>query len=222
MNMGALVGVLGPPDREVQGRRALEDDAGRQRTGSARRPTRGWAPEPTSRCAAGGARRVGEDAVQQLAQEAGISEDEAADVLAAVVPQVVNGLTPNGRVPTDDEVDDFLRQFQPRALRKRNSPRATITAAPPTSTASIRPSPPSARAWRVDGRPIRRPARSRSPRPTRRGRAGRGGTRAGRRPSRSPGPRPVRPEHPGRQPAPAPAKTVTPVLPSAASAAPSG
>lgn len=54
---------------------------------------------------------VGEDAVQQVAREAGISEDEAADVLAAVVPQMVNGLTPNGQVPSDQEVDDFLAQF---------------------------------------------------------------------------------------------------------------
>jgi uncharacterized protein YidB (DUF937 family) len=54
---------------------------------------------------------VGEDAVQQVAREAGVSEDEAADVLAAVVPQLVNGLTPNGQVPSDQEVDDFLAQF---------------------------------------------------------------------------------------------------------------
>ena len=42
---------------------------------------------------------LGDDEVRQFAQEAGIPEDEAADVLAAVVPQVVNGLTPDGRAP---------------------------------------------------------------------------------------------------------------------------
>lgn len=40
-----------------------------------------------------------------------MSEDEAADVLAHVVPQVVNGLTPNGQLPSDQEVDDFLFRF---------------------------------------------------------------------------------------------------------------
>ena len=54
---------------------------------------------------------VGEDAVHEVAREAGISDDEAADVLAAVVPELVNGLTPNGQVPSDQEVDDFLAQF---------------------------------------------------------------------------------------------------------------
>jgi uncharacterized protein YidB (DUF937 family) len=37
---------------------------------------------------------VGDDVVKQVAQQAGISEDEAAGVLARVVPQVVDGLSP--------------------------------------------------------------------------------------------------------------------------------
>jgi uncharacterized protein YidB (DUF937 family) len=54
---------------------------------------------------------VGDDAVRQLAQQAGISEDEAAQVLAQVVPRVVNGLTPNGQVPSDDELGRLAAQF---------------------------------------------------------------------------------------------------------------
>jgi uncharacterized protein YidB (DUF937 family) len=54
---------------------------------------------------------VGEGTVQQVAQEAGISEDEAADVLAMVVPEMVNGLTPDGQVPTDDELGKLAHQF---------------------------------------------------------------------------------------------------------------
>jgi uncharacterized protein YidB (DUF937 family) len=56
---------------------------------------------------------LGDDDVRQFAQEAGMPEDEAADVLAAVVPQVVNGLTPDGRVPSDDELEALLRSLQP-------------------------------------------------------------------------------------------------------------
>ena len=56
---------------------------------------------------------LGDDEVRRFAQEAGISEDEAADVLAAVVPQVVNGLTPDGQVPSEDELEALLRQLQP-------------------------------------------------------------------------------------------------------------
>ena len=54
---------------------------------------------------------VGHDVVQQVAQEAGISEDEAAGVLAQVVPQVVNGLTPNGQLPSDDDLDQLVAKF---------------------------------------------------------------------------------------------------------------
>lgn len=53
---------------------------------------------------------LGEQEVQQVAQQAGISEDEAADVLAKVVPEVVNNLTPNGQVPSDDELEALVRQ----------------------------------------------------------------------------------------------------------------
>ena len=117
MNMGVLVGVLGPLiakflqggglSKMMQGAKAngLSAQADSWVGTGANEPL---APQEVRAV-------VGEDAVQEVAREAGISEDEAADVLAAVVPQVVNGLTPNGQVPTDDEVDDFLRQFQQSA-----------------------------------------------------------------------------------------------------------
>lgn len=54
---------------------------------------------------------VGDDTVRDLAAQAGISEDEAADVLAQVVPQVVSGLTPKGEVPADDELDRLVAAF---------------------------------------------------------------------------------------------------------------
>ena len=56
---------------------------------------------------------LGDGEVRQFAQAAGLPEDEAADVLAAVVPQVVNGLTPNGQLPSDEELEALLRQAQP-------------------------------------------------------------------------------------------------------------
>ena len=54
---------------------------------------------------------VGEDAVKSVAQQTGISEDQAADVLAQVVPQVVSGLTPGGQVPSDDELGQLAAKF---------------------------------------------------------------------------------------------------------------
>jgi uncharacterized protein YidB (DUF937 family) len=54
---------------------------------------------------------VGEDTVSQFAQQAGISDDEAVDVLAQVVPHVVNGLTPDGQLPADDDLDALVAKF---------------------------------------------------------------------------------------------------------------
>ena len=54
---------------------------------------------------------VGDDTVSELAQQAGITNDEAADVLAQVVPQVVNGLTPDGKLPADDDLDKLVAKF---------------------------------------------------------------------------------------------------------------
>ncbi|HEY1316791.1 MAG TPA: YidB family protein [Gaiella sp.] len=54
---------------------------------------------------------VGDDTVSELARNAGISEDQAADVLARVVPQVVNGLTPDGQLPADDDLDQLVAKF---------------------------------------------------------------------------------------------------------------
>jgi len=56
---------------------------------------------------------LGEQEVKQVAEQAGIPEDEAADVLAKVVPEVVNGLTPNGQVPSDADLEKLLQQVQP-------------------------------------------------------------------------------------------------------------
>jgi uncharacterized protein YidB (DUF937 family) len=54
---------------------------------------------------------VGQNVVQQVAQEAGISEDEAAGVLAQVVPQFVNGLSPNGQLPSENDLDQLAAKF---------------------------------------------------------------------------------------------------------------
>jgi uncharacterized protein YidB (DUF937 family) len=114
MNMGALVGVLGPLIAKfLQGGGLSKMMQSAKASGLSAQADSWVGPGANEPLAPQEVRDVvGEDVVHQMAQEAGISEDEAADVLAAVVPQVVSGLTPNGEVPTDQEVDDFLRQFQ--------------------------------------------------------------------------------------------------------------
>ena len=107
----------------------------------------------------------------------------------------------------------------------RYSPRATSTAAPPTTTCSIRSAEPSARARRIDGRPISTPWEISISAPNRSIRAAPGAPPAARRQTRSRDPRrrraPVRTSRAPRDRRP-PAKHLTPTRPSPPSAPRSG
>jgi len=45
---------------------------------------------------------LGEDTVQEVAQQAGIAPEHAASGLAQLLPQIVDKLTPNGEIPQGD------------------------------------------------------------------------------------------------------------------------
>lgn len=47
---------------------------------------------------------LGPSAVQQVAEQAGISHEEAKSHLARMVPQIVDRLTPNGQVPPSKDL----------------------------------------------------------------------------------------------------------------------
>ncbi|MDM0040631.1 YidB family protein [Variovorax sp. J22G21] len=57
----------------------------------------------------------GEDELQQMAQQAGISSDEARAGLSELLPDVVDHFTPGGTMPEGntlaDSVDDYLRRL---------------------------------------------------------------------------------------------------------------
>ena len=46
-----------------------------------------------------------EDELRQIAEQLGVSEDEAAEAVARVLPDVVDQATPDGNLPDDDELD---------------------------------------------------------------------------------------------------------------------
>lgn len=50
-----------------------------------------------------------DEALQQAAQQSGVSPDEAADQLARALPQAVDKLTPSGQVPSGS-LEDIIRQ----------------------------------------------------------------------------------------------------------------
>jgi uncharacterized protein YidB (DUF937 family) len=52
---------------------------------------------------------LGKTTVSELAQKAGVSEQELLDMLAQSLPGLVDNLTPQGRVPTQDEINRYGR-----------------------------------------------------------------------------------------------------------------
>ena len=109
--MGAIVGALAPlVIQMLRGGGLSKLVQGFQARGLGAQ-TDSWVAPGANEPVSGSDMRValGDDEVQRFAREAGLPEDEAADVLAAVVPEVVNGLTPSGQVPDDDELERLLR-----------------------------------------------------------------------------------------------------------------
>lgn len=113
MNLGAVVAVLGPLlAKLLKGGGLSKMMQGAQASGLSAQAD-SWVGTGENEPVSGQdvKRVVGDDTVQELAREAGISEDDAANVLASVVPQVVNGLSPNGQLPSDDDLDQLLAKF---------------------------------------------------------------------------------------------------------------
>jgi uncharacterized protein YidB (DUF937 family) len=54
------------------------------------------------------ANALGADQIQHLTSQTGMSRDDLLSGLSQYLPQVVDHLTPNGRLPTDDEVSERL------------------------------------------------------------------------------------------------------------------
>lgn len=55
---------------------------------------------------------VGPDRVAELAERAGVSQEEASAGLADVLPKLVNELTPNGSIPGPDELGAALGRLK--------------------------------------------------------------------------------------------------------------
>ena len=54
---------------------------------------------------------VGTDEIDQLAQQTGASREQTEEVLAQALPQVVDKVTPEGKVPDQAQLDQLLGQL---------------------------------------------------------------------------------------------------------------
>ena len=55
---------------------------------------------------------LGQQRLSEIAAQAGVSEEQASGGLAALLPELVNQLTPQGEVPASAQVDDSLASLQ--------------------------------------------------------------------------------------------------------------
>lgn len=53
---------------------------------------------------------LGSTTISDLARKAGVSESELLEQLSRVLPGVVDKLTPQGQIPSQNQVDDFFRR----------------------------------------------------------------------------------------------------------------
>ena len=113
MNLGALAAALGPLLGKLLQGGGLSKLLGNAQASGLGAQADSWVGTGENQSVSGQdiKRVVGDDAVKEVAQKAGISEDEAADVLAQVVPHVVSGHMPDGRVPSDDELGQLAAKF---------------------------------------------------------------------------------------------------------------
>ncbi len=56
----------------------------------------------------------GQDEISRIAAQAGVSDDEARDGLAHLLPEVVDHFTPGGTMPDDDELESRINEYGQR------------------------------------------------------------------------------------------------------------
>ena len=56
-------------------------------------------------------RALGDREVDQIAQKAGMPSNEASDELASILPDTVSKLTPGGKIPDANELQDIMKKI---------------------------------------------------------------------------------------------------------------
>ena len=54
---------------------------------------------------------VGRERIQQIAQQLGVSESQAADAVAQALPEVVDKVSPDGKLPPEQDLDAAFDQL---------------------------------------------------------------------------------------------------------------
>jgi uncharacterized protein YidB (DUF937 family) len=108
--IAAAISMLNPKDPSVGGGGGLADVIGALNRGGLGDVMSSWvgggANKPVDPGALASA--LGPEILGQFARKAGVSHGDAGSVLASVLPELVNRMTPQGQVPHESGLDDIV------------------------------------------------------------------------------------------------------------------
>ena len=104
---GGAIGLLLPAVASLLMNGGLQKILGRLQASGRGAEAQSWVSTGENEPVDGAAVRqaLDDDEIASIATQLGVSEDEAAEAVARVLPDVVDQVTPAGQVPPDDELD---------------------------------------------------------------------------------------------------------------------
>ncbi|WP_392669398.1 YidB family protein [Streptomyces sp. LN785] len=113
--LGALLGTLGGSQGGgAGGGNALEGLIGMLAESGLLDQARSWVGTGENQPVSGAqiAQALPDETLRKVAEEAGVSPEQAADGIAKSLPEAVDRLTPAGEVPEGGSIEDLIRQQQ--------------------------------------------------------------------------------------------------------------
>ena len=108
--IAAALSMLNPKDTSVGGGGGLADVIGAMTKGGLGDAAASWvgtgANQPVDAGALASA--LGPDVLGQFARQAGIGHGDASSVLASILPELVNQMTPQGKVPQGNDLESTI------------------------------------------------------------------------------------------------------------------
>ncbi|MCX5113923.1 YidB family protein [Streptomyces sp. NBC_00378] len=112
--LGALLGALGGGRSGQGGGNALEGLIGMLTRSGLVDQAHSWVGTGENQPVSGAqiAEALPDETLRKVAQEAGVSTEQAADQIARSLPTAVDRLTPSGEVPEGRSIEDLVREQQ--------------------------------------------------------------------------------------------------------------
>ncbi|WP_371800589.1 YidB family protein [Streptomyces sp. NBC_01732] len=112
--LGALLGALGGGQGGTGGGNALEGLIGMLTRSGLVDQAQSWVGTGENQPVSGAqiAEALPDETLRKVAQESGVSTEQAADQIARSLPTAVDRLTPSGEVPEGRSIEDLVREQQ--------------------------------------------------------------------------------------------------------------